>query len=52
MIMTGSFSSPVYRTLYIQHTYFMYLYTVKSSVKKKKLIKATLFYKIAVWEPN
>ena len=31
------------------HTYFIYLYTVKSSVKKK-LIKATLFYKIAEWE--
>ena len=28
------------------HTYFIYLYTVKSSVKKK-LIKTTLFYKIS-----
>ena len=34
-----------------KHTYFVYLYTVKSSVKKK-LIKTTLFYKIAVWEPD
>ena len=32
------------------HTYFIYLYTVKSSVKK--LIKTTLFYKISVWEPD
>ena len=31
--------------------YFIYLFTVKSSVKKK-LIKTTLFYKIAVWEPD
>ena len=31
--------------------YFIYLSTVKSSVKKK-LIKTTLFYKIAVWEPD
>ena len=31
------------------HIYFIYLHTVKSSVKK--LIK-TMFYKIAVWEPD
>ena len=36
------------------HTYFIYLYTVKSSVyiTVKSFISTTLFYKIPMWEPN
>ena len=40
---------PGERTYFI--LYLFYLYTVKSSVKNK-IIKTTLFYKIAVWEPD
>ena len=35
----------------VKPEHYTYLYTVKSSVKKK-IIKTTLFYNIAMWEPD
>ena len=37
--------------LFQMHIFYLFIHTVKSSVKKI-IIKATLFYKIAVWEPD